>query len=178
LFASAGARRKGNAFLLPVSGGDLDPTLGKGEIDEGTFLFQDARKRVPLRNLVVKTKLLAADRHGRHPRPGEQGPARLAQPDSPRRTPGRQLHLPDRPRRADRARWLSRHFEDGRIGIFDAGPGAIAADPRARTVSVSGIGLALQAQAAKSVNEAFAEGKELFRAGEAVGILSFTAQGQ
>jgi hypothetical protein len=57
LSATAPAKRKGHAFTLPVSGGNLDPTLGIGEIDaEGTLVFQDARGRVPLRNLTVKTK--------------------------------------------------------------------------------------------------------------------------
>jgi hypothetical protein len=66
----------------------------------------------------------------------------------------------------------------GRIGVLDLGPPAVSADPKARTVSVSGAPLALQAQTAKTLNEAFAEGKEAFAAGEAVGSLSFAAQGQ
>jgi hypothetical protein len=35
----------------------MDPTLGQGEIDQqGTLVFQSDRKKVPLRNLVLKTK--------------------------------------------------------------------------------------------------------------------------
>lgn len=57
LSAKAGAKRKGSSFLLPVVEGNFDPTLGKGEIDtEGTLVFQNQRKRVPLRKVVVKTK--------------------------------------------------------------------------------------------------------------------------
>lgn len=57
LGASAGAKGRGKAFSLPVVNGTMDPTVGKGEIDtEGTLTFQNDRKRVPLRKLVVKTK--------------------------------------------------------------------------------------------------------------------------
>jgi hypothetical protein len=63
----------------------------------------------------------------------------------------------------------------GRIGVFDLiACGAIASDPRARSVSLSGL-LVLEAQSAKTLNDAFNEGRELFRAGEAAGSLSFTA---
>jgi hypothetical protein len=66
----------------------------------------------------------------------------------------------------------------GRVGLFDAAPGQVSADPGARTVSDSGIALALQAATAKALNDAFAEGQALFGAGEAVGSFSFVAQGQ
>jgi hypothetical protein len=68
----------------------------------------------------------------------------------------------------------------GRIPLFDASMAAasVSQDPRARTISVSGAPLTLQAPTAKALNELFAEGKEDFRAGEALGSLSFTAQGQ
>jgi hypothetical protein len=57
LSASTGAKGKGKALTLPVIAGNMDPTLGQGEIDtEGTVTFQNDRKRVPLRNVVVKTK--------------------------------------------------------------------------------------------------------------------------
>jgi len=57
LTASSGAKRKGSAFVLPVIGGSLDPVAGKGEIDaEGSLIFASARKKVPLRNIAVKTK--------------------------------------------------------------------------------------------------------------------------
>ena len=56
LSASSGAKRKGSAITLPVFAGEIDPTIGKGEIDqEGTLAFQNARGRVPLRDLTVKT---------------------------------------------------------------------------------------------------------------------------
>ena len=54
----------------------------------------------------------------------------------------------------------------------------VSADPAARTISVSGATATLNSILARSFNEAFAEGKEDFRAGEALGMLSFTAQGQ
>lgn len=57
LVASAGAKRKGRSYVLAVSGGNMDPTTGKGEVqNEGTVLFKDARKKVPLRNVTVKAK--------------------------------------------------------------------------------------------------------------------------
>lgn len=57
LSPAAGAKRKGTAFILPVLGGALDPTQGKGEIDaEGSLVFSDQRKKVPLRHITVKTK--------------------------------------------------------------------------------------------------------------------------
>jgi hypothetical protein len=57
LVAKAGAKKKGASFSFPVIEGNLDTTIGKGEIDtEGTLLFQSAGKKVPLRNIVVRTK--------------------------------------------------------------------------------------------------------------------------
>jgi hypothetical protein len=57
LVAERGAKRKGNAISLPVAGGSLDPTLGKGEIEAaGQLVFQDSGKRVPLRDVTIKTK--------------------------------------------------------------------------------------------------------------------------
>ncbi len=57
LTASAGAKRKGKVISLPVTSGNLDPTLGMGEIDqEGTIAFQGAKGKVPLRDVTVKTK--------------------------------------------------------------------------------------------------------------------------
>jgi hypothetical protein len=57
LSAKAGAKRKGGAYLLPVSGGNLDPTLGKGEIDTaGTLIFASAKRSVPLRDIRIQTK--------------------------------------------------------------------------------------------------------------------------
>ncbi|HEX5376420.1 MAG TPA: hypothetical protein VFW48_09720 [Solirubrobacterales bacterium] len=66
----------------------------------------------------------------------------------------------------------------GRIGVLDLGATSLAANPGARTISTSNAPLTLQAQAAAQLNDAFAEGKADFVAGEVVGALSFTAQGQ
>jgi hypothetical protein len=56
LVAKQGARQKGRVFTLPVSGGQVDPTTGKGSVDnEGVLVFQGARGKVPLRELAVKT---------------------------------------------------------------------------------------------------------------------------
>jgi len=76
---------------------------------------------------------------------------------------------------------------ESRPGQFDRAPVASlafaappVADPKLRTVAVSG-SLALDAATAASFNEAFAkpQGKsDVFVAGEALGALSFTAQGQ
>ncbi|HVY78592.1 MAG TPA: hypothetical protein VG898_08815 [Solirubrobacterales bacterium] len=57
LIASQGARRKARTIALPVSGGRIDPTTGKGEVEhQGTLTFEAKRKRVPLRAITVKTK--------------------------------------------------------------------------------------------------------------------------
>lgn len=54
--AVAPARKQATRLVLPVSGGLIDPTTGKGEIEhEGALVLRNARKRVPLRGLVVKT---------------------------------------------------------------------------------------------------------------------------
>jgi hypothetical protein len=60
-------------------------------------------------------------------------------------------------------------------------PGPAVADARARTVSVAGASLALDAATAQTFNEVFAkpQGKDgVFSAGEGLGSVSFTAQGQ
>jgi hypothetical protein len=57
LAASAGAKQKGATYTLPIASGNLDPTLGKGEAKTlGTLSFEDHKKRVPLREIRVKTK--------------------------------------------------------------------------------------------------------------------------
>lgn len=57
LSATAGAGRRGSSLTLPVPSGNLDPTLGMGQIDSGgTIAFQGAGSRVPLRKITVKTK--------------------------------------------------------------------------------------------------------------------------
>lgn len=303
LSASAGARRKGATFTLPVTAGNMDPTIGKGEIDtEGTLVFQNERKRVPFRKLVLKTKhtpLIAkvggsqlkvatsaklssrregfgtvfaakalkitakvATRLNKKLRPRipfeegqplgtlssnaqprlvtilEQGRAALvfdpafvtkldglfvslnpifpAEHNGPTFTfpiiPGGQLA----PSGAEgmlrtggsvellqlgagqifwQELWLDLGAKGdtaevdveptpafpgklGRVGVFDLGPTAVSPDTKARTISASSAPLTLQAPTAKTLNEAFAVGKEVFKAGEVVGALSFTAQGQ
>ncbi|HVY79191.1 MAG TPA: hypothetical protein VG898_11850 [Solirubrobacterales bacterium] len=67
----------------------------------------------------------------------------------------------------------------GRVGVLDYGLTAVATDSTARTISISGAPLTLSAGAAATFNEAFAQGEApAFAAGEAVGVLSFTVQGQ
>ena len=57
LATEAGARRRGRSLLLPVLGGSLDPTAGRGEIETGgTLVFRHGRHRVKLRKVEVKTK--------------------------------------------------------------------------------------------------------------------------
>lgn len=54
--AEAGASKRGRALVLPVTGGDLDPTLGRGEVEQqGRVVFSSPRRRLAVRKLVVKT---------------------------------------------------------------------------------------------------------------------------
>jgi hypothetical protein len=47
LAAKAGAKRKGSSITLPVTSGNLDPTIGLGEIgQQGTIAFQGAKGKV------------------------------------------------------------------------------------------------------------------------------------
>lgn len=56
LTAREGAVRRGRTLVLPVTGGSLDPTVGRGELEqEGSIVFGSPRRRLPLRKLVVKT---------------------------------------------------------------------------------------------------------------------------
>jgi hypothetical protein len=69
----------------------------------------------------------------------------------------------------------------GRLAVAPLAAGSVAADPRARTVSVTGSALGLDAATAALFNEVFAkpQGKTgVFVAGEALGMLSFVAVGQ
>jgi hypothetical protein len=66
----------------------------------------------------------------------------------------------------------------GQVPVLTLGGGAMTVDPGARTISLAGAPLTLPAATASTFNQAFAEGKEDFRAGEVAGALSFTAQGQ
>lgn len=54
--AKEGAAKRGRTLELPVSGGNLDPTIGRGEVvHEGSVVFSSSRRRLPIRKLVVKT---------------------------------------------------------------------------------------------------------------------------
>ncbi|HWM55691.1 MAG TPA: hypothetical protein VNO20_09915 [Solirubrobacterales bacterium] len=66
----------------------------------------------------------------------------------------------------------------GRVEAFGTDPASVSSDPGARTISVAGSPLALSTSTANTFNQAFAEGKATFAAGEPFGTLSFTAQGQ
>jgi hypothetical protein len=69
----------------------------------------------------------------------------------------------------------------GKVAIADLGLGTVSSDRKARTVTVTGAALNLQAATAQTFNEVFAkpQGKDgIFAAGEALGVVSFTAQGQ
>jgi hypothetical protein len=303
LSAGQGAKRKGSAFTLPVSGGSLDPTTGKGEIEaEGQLVFQSARKKVPFREIAVKTKhspliakvggsqlkvatssALSSKRDGfgssfsakalklsakvatrlnkklRPKVPFEAGqllgtliadsqpqlititeqnratlsfdPAFLAKLESrfvslnpifPAEHVGGTFSFPIAlggaiaPNGSEgtlrtggsvellqlgagqvfwKELWLDLGARSdsaevdveptpafpgklGRVGVFDLAGGSIASDPKSRTITLSGGPLVLEAQTAKTLNEAFDGGKALFAAGEVVGGLGFTAQAQ
>lgn len=64
------------------------------------------------------------------------------------------------------------------IAALDLAPAIVSSDPKARTISVAGARLALSAESAAAFNQAFAEGKAVFAAGEALGSVSFVATGQ
>ena len=302
LTASAGAKRKGSSVTLPVPSGNLDPTLGMGEIDnEGTIAFQGAKGKVPLRKITVKTKnstliakvgggqlkvatsakrssarsgfgtkytakalkltAKAATRLNKKLRPkapfaqGQvigslatdaqpklitilpQNKASIAldpafaskmdglfvsiNPIFPAEHPGaftfpvigggqiapngsegtlrtggqieflqlaagqvfwNELWL-DLASRSDSAEVDIEPIPAfpgklGRVGVLDLGQASVSSDPKARTISVSNAPLTLTADSAKHFNEAFAEGKAAFSAGEAFGVLSFVAQAQ
>jgi hypothetical protein len=55
--ATAPAKLRANAITLPISGGETDPTIAKGAIEtEGAIVFAKGNRKVPLRQLEVKTK--------------------------------------------------------------------------------------------------------------------------
>jgi hypothetical protein len=69
----------------------------------------------------------------------------------------------------------------GRVGIAGLLGASVAADPKVRTVSVSGASLSLDAATAQTFNEVFAkpQGKDgVFAAGEALGAVSFVGWGE
>jgi hypothetical protein len=68
----------------------------------------------------------------------------------------------------------------GQVGVLDLDmtSAATSSNAKARTITVTGASLRLQAQSAESFNQAFAERKPVFKAGDPFGTISFTAQGQ
>lgn len=62
--------------------------------------------------------------------------------------------------------------------ILELTGGIAASDPSTRTIGLAGTVLTLSASTAASFNQAFAEGAELFHAGERAATLSFGAQAQ
>ncbi len=57
LSAKAPAKLKGSTLTLPVSGGEMDPTTGKGTINhEGALVFSSDRHKVPFRSIALKAK--------------------------------------------------------------------------------------------------------------------------
>jgi hypothetical protein len=68
----------------------------------------------------------------------------------------------------------------GQVGILDLdmSSAATSSNAKARTITVTGATVRLQSQSAESFNQAFAERKPVFKAGDLFGTISFTAQGQ
>jgi hypothetical protein len=57
LAAKAPAKLKAGTLALPIAGGEMDPTIGKGTIDQsGVLLFKKGKQSLPLKRLTVKTK--------------------------------------------------------------------------------------------------------------------------
>src|SRR4051795_9710815 len=53
----AGAKRKGSRIVLPTFGGEVDPRLGAGTLENtGTIVFAAGRRKVILRNVEFKAK--------------------------------------------------------------------------------------------------------------------------
>jgi hypothetical protein len=54
--ADLGATKRGRTLVLPVTGGSIDPTAGRGEVEqEGRILFSGPGRRLQVRKLMVKT---------------------------------------------------------------------------------------------------------------------------
>lgn len=57
LIPTAPAKLQRGALVLPVTGGLIDPTTGKGQIAQaGSLVFKGARKKIPFKSIAVKTK--------------------------------------------------------------------------------------------------------------------------
>lgn len=303
LLPAAGTAKKGSSFLLPVIEGNLDTTIGKGEIDQaGSLVFKGTRRKLPLKRIVLRTKAtpliakvggsqlkvatsrkLSSRREGFGTRfsakqlkltakvatrlnkklrpkvPFSEGQllGTVSSEAQPRLTTilpqGKAILVFDEafvtkmdkhfvsinpifpaehqksvfslpiigggalaPEGSDgelrtggeieflqlgagQVFWHEQWFEIaerldgaevdveptpafpgklGRLGVLQAAPFQVSSDPSLRTISASNVQLTLTAHTAQTFNEAFAEGKEDFKAGEVAGTLSFTAQGQ
>jgi hypothetical protein len=68
----------------------------------------------------------------------------------------------------------------GRVGTYAIGMAgaSVVSEPKSRMITVSGATFTLDAQTAQSFNEAFAEGKAVFGAGEVFGTVGFGGVGQ
>jgi hypothetical protein len=64
----------------------------------------------------------------------------------------------------------------GQVTVASLGPGVVSAEPANRTVTIGSAPLSLSPQSAGYFNQAF--GTDAFAAGEPIGNVSFTAQGQ
>lgn len=54
--ADLGATKRGQALVLPVTGGSIDPTVGRGEVaQEGRIVLSGPGRRLQIRKLMVKT---------------------------------------------------------------------------------------------------------------------------
>jgi hypothetical protein len=54
--ADQGASKRGRTLVLPVTSGNIDPTVGRGEIaQEGRIVFSGPGRRLQVRKLMVKT---------------------------------------------------------------------------------------------------------------------------
>lgn len=54
--AKEGAAKRGRTLVLPVSGGNVDPTIGRGEVEQqGSFVFNGPGRSLRVRKLVVKS---------------------------------------------------------------------------------------------------------------------------
>jgi hypothetical protein len=55
LTAAHGATHRSRSYILPVTGGRLDPIAGQGEVDtDATLVFQRGSRKVPLRHIAVR----------------------------------------------------------------------------------------------------------------------------
>ena len=140
LLATAPATGNGKTLTLPIAGGILDPADEKGEVvHEGTLVFQRGARRVPLREIVLKTK--------HEPLIAKVGGGQLKLAATPKLSFARRgfgsvlsargLHLT--------AKLATRLSKKLRLpGVFENGQplGSLRSTPHPRTVSILGIGRA------------------------------------